>query len=223
MKWVKWAGGCLLPVLNHYTNWFSLGWSYEVKLQIPIAGKWCTWEQLSLAELPVHNRVLLGLCFGSLSPHFEAGKRERESYRPQISDEWLNFQIWAFSSRGFVRVSFHIKEQKYWSCFCENEHGRQRIGSLQPAFPPFLSLLVHQTWPGIFLTACGTQPRNTKSSAFSADSIFPHHGNVIYKNSFSKGHKPDLLGNKKQDFFFLPSAKMLCHSLSISVRGLFAQ
>lgn len=73
----------------------------------------------------------------------------------------------------------------------------------------------------VFLTARGTQPRNTKSDAVSADSAFPPHGSVIYKNSFSKGHNLDLFGNKKKDFFSCPM--LLCRSLSMSVRGLFAQ
>lgn len=32
----------------------------------------------------------------------------------------------------FVRVSFHIREQNYQSCFCENERGRQRVCSVCP-------------------------------------------------------------------------------------------
>lgn len=115
------------------------------------------------------------VAFCSLSPHFEEGKREREKdkdHKFQMSDWIFRYEL---SLHEDFEVSFHIKEQNSWSCFCENKHGRQRAGSVQPVLLLLcLSLFTRPAQEYIgFLTAPGTQPMSTKSSAFSADNIFP--------------------------------------------------
>lgn len=53
----------------------------------------------------------------------------------------------------------------------------------------------------VFLAACGTQSKNSKSNGISADSTFPSYGNVINKKGFAAQHTSDLFGNKKTENF----------------------
>lgn len=194
-------------------------------LQAKIADTYCR-EMVSLAELPVHNTVLPWLF--ALYLHILKKKREREKdkdHKFQMSD-WI-FRYELSLHEGFEGFFSHQRTELLilflW------KRAWQAEGWLCAACPPppSLSFLVYQPaqeYTG-FLTAHGTQTRSwDKSSAFSADSVFPLPMTMwSIRIVFLKDISQIYLGIRNKFFFPLPSTKMLCQSLSISDRGLFAQ
>lgn len=207
MKWVKWPGGYLLPVLNRNTNWYNLGWSFKLKLQTPIAGKWWTREQLSCAELPVHNTVLLWL--GGSVPTFRRRKERRRMIKTTNCRRVTGFSATHFLFMRACEGFFSHQRTELPILFLWKGAWQQRVGFVQPALPPFLSLLVYRPNQEytVFLTAHGTQPRKPNQVPFQLTVYFPHPWQSDLQEQFSQRTQATFIWEIRKIFFSCPTQR----------------